>query len=295
LNKDSRKTKTTANKKSAIMDAKKVKAKKSLTTLLKQSGFVLPTTEEEISQYDKKFGTTNVILPEEIASPDFLFESKIKPIANEQVRDSKNKAKVISIGDKTSMATKTKENDYFKKLVLAAEIANQLHNESTFGHKKFVKVEYLCVQVCNMKLSLNHGKYAAGPLDPKHMYSVDAEFKKRKWFAVTKRSNGYGYKYSPGEKIEEYKKYYSNFYKSQLDSINRLINLFRKEDSNFCEKVATLYSVWKENLLNNRPISDDLLIAEFYQWSEGKKVFNHSELVKALDWMRNNEIVPVIV
>ena len=276
------------------MNAKKAKTKKSLTTLLKEDGFVLPTTEEEITKYEEKFGATEIILPEEIDKPDFLFQSKVKSITNQKVKAPQNKARVISIGNKKAKANKTHKNDYFKKLVLAAEIANQLHSEPTFGHTKFVKVEYLCVQVCNMQLSMNHGKYAAGPLDPKHMYSVDAEFKKRKWFTITRRHGSHGYKYSPGDNIDEYKRYFSRYYENQLPFINRVIDLFRKADSNFCEKVATLYFVWKENLTAGKQVSDDLLIAEFYQWSEGKGRFTRSELTEALYWMRSNEIVPAI-
>lgn len=274
------------------MTEKRAKTKKSLTTLLKEGGFVLPTTEEEIAKYDEKFGATEIILPEEIDNPDFLFDVKVKTKIGEQSKVSKGKAKVIPITDKKSAASKTNQNDYFKKLVLAAEIANQLHSEPTFGHTKFVKVEYLCVQVCDMKLSLNHGKYAAGPLDPKHMYSVDAEFKNRKWFKIVKREGGYGYKYFPAENIDEYKTYYSRYYGKHLDLINKIITLFRKADSSFCEKVATLYFVWKENLKENTLISDDLLIAGFYQWSEGKKKFTKNELLKALEWMRSNYIFP---
>ncbi len=274
------------------MKEKKANTKKSLTTLLKECGFVLPITEEDIVKYEETFGATEIILPEDIANPDFLFKGseKILPVS----KASPVKGKVISIElTKKNHSALNKQNDYFKKLVLAAEIANQLYIEPTFGHKKFVKIEYLCTEICNMKLSTNYGKYAAGPLDPKHMYSVDAEFRRRGWFVITKRSGSYGYKYSPGQNIEGYKKYYTNYFKNQHDSINKIISLFRKMDSAFCEIVATLFYVWKEKLQFDRSIDDELLIKAFYEWSEEKKRFSKKELFDGLIWMKSNEIVPI--
>jgi len=270
--------------------------KQSVASLLKKTGLLMPSTEEEVEANEKIFGDTKIILPESVSNPDNIWE-QIKDDVAVSENAFQHSAKIVSIttnskNGKKNSSSAGKKNDYFKKLVLAAEIANQLYNEPTFGHKKFVKIEYLCAEVCNMQLSSNYGKYAAGPLDPKHMYTVDAEFKKRKWFEITKRTGGYGYKYSQGENIEEYKKYYSNYFENQSDLINRLINLFRKMDSAFCEIVATLFFVWKENLQNNKTTTDEFLMKDFYQWSEGKKNFTKAQLTNGLDWMRANEIVP---
>jgi hypothetical protein len=272
--------------------------KESVTSLLKKTGLLMPSTEDEVEANEKIFGDTKILLPESVSNPDNIWE-QIKDDVSISENSFQQSAKVVSIVPNTKSKKATgvntdKKNDYFKKLVLAAEIANQLHNEPTFGHKKFVKIEYLCTEICNMQLSSNYGKYAAGPLDPKHMYSVDAEFKKRKWFEISKRTGGYGYKYSQGENIEEYKKYYSNYFRNQFDLINRLISLFRKMDSAFCEIVATLFFVWKENLQNNKSTTDEFLMKGFYQWGEGKKNFTKTQLTSGLDWMRANQIIPVI-
>ena len=48
--------------------------KKSLSDLLLENGFALPLTETDIQKCDEVFGTTDIVLPEEVDSPNFIFE-----------------------------------------------------------------------------------------------------------------------------------------------------------------------------------------------------------------------------
>jgi hypothetical protein len=249
---------------------------------LKRYGYLLPTNDEELVEFNKIYGDTPIPFPEHLKNPDFLFKKKQTP---------KKKGKVIVLHQ--GPKRKASSAEYFKNIVLAAEIANELHSEPTFGHKKFVKVKFLCEEICNMELASNYGKYAAGPLDPKSMYSIDAEFKKQKWFNVVKR-DPFGYKYEPLQNVEKYKEYYSRYYSNQASGIKRIIDLFRKEKSDFCEKVATLFAVWKENIQKNESTDETSLFKGFYAWDESKARFTESELSKALKWMRENEIIPIL-
>lgn len=266
--------------KKIVVKPKKKKKESALETDMKRFGYLLPTNDEELEEFEKIYGSTPIALPEHLKSPDFLFRKK----------DGK-KAKVIAL--KENFKKEKKRTKYFKNVVLAAEIASELHREPTFGHKKFVKVKYLCEEICNMQLDSNYGKYAAGPLDPKSMYSIDAEFKKQKWFKAEKRDS-YGYKYTPLENVDKYKQYYSRYYTNHINSIKKIIDLFRKEKSDFCEKVATLFFVWKENLSKNSRTDESTLFKGFYAWDESKKRFSESELSNAIKWMKENDIVPVI-
>lgn len=255
------------------------KETRSLESILLETGFRLPVTEEEIQKYEEIFGNTDILLPKEIDSPDFLLHKQIG-----KVDEKRTETKVVSLD--------SKKNDYFKKLVLAAEIVSQLYSEPTFGHIKFVKINFLCEELCHMKLSTNYGKYAAGPLDPKHMHSVEAEFKKRKWFNVVKRTGGYGFKYVPGQNANDYKKYYLGYFKNEASLIDHLIDLFRKKSTDFCEIVATMFFVWKNANSKNITIDNNLLITHFYEWGEKKKRFSEEDLLKAIDWMQNEQVIP---
>lgn len=269
--------------------------KSTLTTLLKKTGFFLPTTEKEVEEYDKLFGKTDIILPQEIQTPEWLYKqlgvSDMPSIAKTTKPDL---AKVVSIGNtnESKATSPVSKSDYFKKLVLAAEVTDQLHAEPTFGHVKFVKVLYLCEEACNMELSTNYVKHAAGPFDPKYMYTVIAEFKRRGWFTQLKRDSGYGFNFKRGANADEFKIYYPRYFKNQMDSISRVIELLRKRKSGFCEIVATIYFIWKETLVKSDTTDDDNLITLFYAWGEGKKKFTHLEVKEALEWMKKERLFP---
>ena len=239
-------------------------------------GAPIPTTDDEVKYFEEVYGTTEIPIPIELTDPNNIH----------QIGATTNKKNKTQQKD----SSKQNKNDYFKKLVLAAEIASQLHAEPTFGHVKFVKIYCICTEIGKMKLSTNYGKYAAGPLDPKLMYTIDAEFKRRNWFSIKKSS--FGYKYSPDVNSEDYKKYYNRYFSNHKSQIDHLINLFRKKESGFCEIVATLYFVWKDLLENKSIISEAFLFKGFYQWDQSKSKYKENELKAAFEWMNENEIVP---
>lgn len=264
------------------------KQKESLASILQKTGFLMPTTEEQVIENESVFGNTDISLPKEVDSSDFIFERLgLTPL-------EKGNQKAIIAGVNSLNEIKKRQNDYFKKLVLAAEIVNQLYSEPTFGHKKFVKVYFICEEICEIRLSTNYLQYAAGPLDPKHLHTIDAEFKKRKWFTVTKRKNGYGFEYAPDVNVLDYQLYYMRYFRNQIETINTIIELFRKKSSDFCEIVATLLASWLRLLKNDISVNTEILLKEFYAWSNEKIRFKRSELIQALEWMKTNDIVPII-
>lgn len=259
---------------------------------LKHFGYLLPTSDEEWEEFQKIYGTTQVLFPEHLKDTSFLHKSKENKLKPVKKTGGEKKSSSKATKAKQGVVKPLKNTTYFKKLVLAAEIANQLHQEYTFSHVKFVKILYLCEMICQMQLGSNYGKFAAGPLDPKSLYSIDAEFKKRKWFNITRWK--YGFKYTPSENLDAYKKYYLNYFSNQQENINHIINLFRKEKTDFCERVATLFAVWKEQLEKRLVVTEGSLIKGFYGWSDDKKKFKEDEVVFALTWMKEKEIVPII-
>lgn len=44
--------------------------------VLKTNGFLFPETVEEVIEFEKNFGNTNVILPNSLETPDFLYTKK---------------------------------------------------------------------------------------------------------------------------------------------------------------------------------------------------------------------------
>ncbi len=255
---------------------------------MRRFGYLLPTNDDELEEFNKIFGKTQVIFPEHLKRPSFLQGQS----GSESVKSIKTE-KVVSLKSNDSpKPTKTK-NDYFKRLVLAAEIANRLHGEPTFGHVKFVKVYLLCDKICEMNLNSSYGRYAAGPLDPIQMRAFDAQFKRKRWFTVTRTHYG-AYKYTPDEKVGEYQVWYERYFKNQLEDIEKVIELFRKKSSDFCEIVATIFFLWMDFNSNHKLVNNASLIKDFYEWDERKKRFTEKEILQAIDWMNEHGIVPTL-
>jgi len=187
---------------------------------------------------------------------------------------------------------KTK-NVYFKRVVLAAEIASKLHNEPSLGRVKFQKLVYLCEHAAEMNLDSRYQKQAAGPFDNKFMHSIDKEFKKNKWFLVEKQvdRNITRYRYLPLENSENYKRYYENYFKTLDEKIQFIIELFRKKKTDYTELAATVFACVKELTAQKEIIKKEELLHLFYSWSEKKKRFTEKEVMDVLKWLQENGLI----
>lgn len=265
------------------MERKQIMTKKTITTLLKEGGYVLPTTEEEIIKYEEKFGKTDVILPEEIDKPNFLFqELKNKTYAAES-KSERKLAKVVPLD-------KPKNVDYYRRTVLAAEIVYQLHGEMAFGHLKLQKLIYLSQKVENIQLPVNFLKQAMGPYDNQMMRSIDKQLLIKKWFEFNPKEK---LKYKPLEKAGQHCADFEKYYSNQQEKISWLIELFRKIKSDSIEIVATLFACWEEIHNEKRILTDDTLLEKFFNWSEFKEKYSRERVLKEKVWMIENSLVPI--
>ena len=189
---------------------------------------------------------------------------------------------------------KDNRNIYFKRVVLAAEIVNELHEEFTFGRIKFQKMVYLCENASQMKLSKRYAKFAAGPFDNKFMHSINKEFEKQKWFKVEIKVDG-KYKvpkYKKLEKVDKYKEYYNNYFSDNDVAIKKLINIFRREKTRQVELVATIFACVLELLETKPEFQTEDLINLLYSWSKEKRKYSKREITNTYDWMIENNISP---
>lgn len=184
-------------------------------------------------------------------------------------------------------------NVYFKRVVLAAEIVSKLHEEPTLGRIKFQKLVYLCEHVAGMKLYERYSKQAAGPFDNKFMHSITNEFKKNKWFSIIKiESQGFSRsKYLPLENSEGYKKYYDNYFNTEHEKIQYIIELFRKTTTDFTELATTVFACFIELKTKETKVKTTKLLPLFYEWSEKKKRFTEQDVLQSLDWLGEKGLI----
>ena len=195
---------------------------------------------------------------------------------------------------KNQKSTSTNKSQlFFKRVVLAAKIADELHNEPTFGHVKFQKLVYLSEQLCSIDTEKRYVKQAAGPYDRKFMHSIDSALKTQKWFEVKKENGKYKrYIYTPLENVQNYNRYYLSYFSKDIEKINWLISTFKSSKTNSVELIATLFSCWKEIINSEDEFSEELLIKSFYEWSNEKKKFDIKDVRTGIEWMKIKNLVP---
>ncbi|HLN94401.1 MAG TPA: hypothetical protein VK183_02105 [Flavobacterium sp.] len=190
-----------------------------------------------------------------------------------------------------ALQSAAKKDIYFKRVVLAAEIAYKLHQEPTFGRIKFQKIVYMCEHVAEMDLEGRYLKQAAGPFDNKFMHTIAMDFKKNKWFDVVKEA-GSGItrsKYIPLENQDGYKKYYIGYFKKEDERIQFIIELFRKMSTDQTELAATILACHLE--LRSQDYSWNDLTELFYNWSDKKKRFSEIDIKSSFDWLKANALI----
>lgn len=182
-------------------------------------------------------------------------------------------------------------NVHFKRSVLAAEIADRLCEEPTFGHVKMEKLIFLTEHLCHIDIGSHYHRDAAGPYDNTALRSIDSQMKRNKWFEA-KKTEQY-YRYVPLQKRGDHKKYFDKYYADVLPMFDKVIETFKTSTTEQCEIVATLYSAWDDLLHRGQPFTDDDILNEVLNhWHESKKRIPRNRWQTALTWMRNNGFAP---
>ena len=181
----------------------------------------------------------------------------------------------------------------FKRAVLGAEIVHQLHGEMTFGKWKLQKLLYFCEHHVELQgLESNYIRDAAGPHDNKMMRSILRQIETSEWYRFDE-SGRYGEKFVPLSKAGGHREYFERYWGERRESIQYVIDLFRKEKTDWCQMVATLYAAWNDFLLAGRPTSDDAIVKEVLSdWHPSKREIPEQVWRKALAWMRELNFAP---
>lgn len=181
----------------------------------------------------------------------------------------------------------------FKRSVLAAEIADRLCDEPTFGHVKMEKMLFLTEKMCNIDIDSSYHRDAAGPFDNRGLHSVDSQLAKQKWFKAIKQDKGY--RYAPLEKRGGHKQYFERYFSDSLSIFNNIINIFKTANTEQCEIVATLYSAWEDFLKQGISPTDEQIVTEVLtNWHKSKERIPKERWLKALLWMKEHKFIPEV-
>ena len=193
---------------------------------------------------------------------------------------------------KTAVKTNSKSaNVHFRRSVLAAEIAERLYEEPTFGHVKMEKILFLTERLCHIDIGSHYHRDAAGPYDNRALRSIDSQLKKQKWFEVRRTEKGN--RYVPMQNCGKHKTYFAKYYSAVLPTFEKIIDTFKTQNTERCEIVATLYSAWEDLLHSNKSFTDaDIVNEVLNNWHESKKRISQDRWLSAIQWMRENGFAP---
>lgn len=181
--------------------------------------------------------------------------------------------------------------DVPKRTILAGYILNQCHTED-FGRVKFMKLLYLVEHICYLDFNSQYIKKAAGPYDENLIKEIEQKLSQMQFYQIQqdKKDNKRVHYTRLGCADELDSLFASNFTKEK-DIVDGLLAKFKKSRWDQCEIIATLYAVWNNRIIQNELINDALLKQDFLGWDKNKAKYK-DRLDAALDWMRNNNIIP---
>lgn len=197
----------------------------------------------------------------------------------------------IRLVETTVKTNATSANVHFRRSVLAAEIAERLYEEPTFGHVKMEKMLFLTERLCHIDIGSHYHRDAAGPYDNRALRSIDSQLKKQKWFDVKRTEKGN--RYVPMQNCGKHKTYFDKYFSAVLPTFDKIIDTFKTQNTERCEIVATLYSAWEDLLHSNKPFTDaDIVNEVLNNWHESKKRISKGRWLSAIQWMRENGFAP---
>lgn len=179
--------------------------------------------------------------------------------------------------------------------VVAGHIVNALYQSSGWGRTKLQKTLHLVGYHCQLDFGNDYIRNTAGPDDQAMMNHIDSKFKQYRHVRIeAKKENGKTrYNYIPTAMIDELEQVYETYPQTIRHAVDSLINKIKKMDLARAEIVSTLYAVWNNRIIKGEPISDDLLLEDFYAWSKHKLDFSPDQVLYELNYMRKEEIIPI--
>lgn len=179
--------------------------------------------------------------------------------------------------------------------IVAGHIVNTLYQSSGWGRTKLQKTLHLVGYHCQLDFGNEYIRNTAGPDDQAMMNHIDSKFKQYRHVKIEakKDNDKTRYNYIPTAMIDELEQVYETYPQTIRDAVDALINKIKKMDLARAEIVSTLYAVWNNRIIKEEQISDDLLLADFYAWSKHKSDFSRDLVLRGLNYMRKEGIIPV--
>ena len=209
-----------------------------------------------------------------------------------QIRLTKPLIKVVPLIPELSAAREIPVDAH----ILAGHIVNRLWQSKGWGRTKLQKSLHLIGYCVQLNLGNEYIRNTAGPDDQLLMNYIDQKFKQYRHVNIKKERRSDGtvhYSYIPTPLIQELEMAYEQYPQNIREHIDVLLDKLSTTNLAGAEILSTLYAVWNNRIIKGEQITDDLLLADFYAWSQHKADFEERRVRNALDYMRKENIVPI--
>ena len=209
-----------------------------------------------------------------------------------QIRLVKQQAKIVPLGVEVPVVREIPVATH----IIAGHIVNRSHKSRGWGRTKLQKSLHLIGYCMQLNLGTEYIRNTAGPDDQQLMNYIDQKFRQYRHVnkVCEKLPDGKThYSYTPTPMIQDVEMAYEKYPKELREQIDALIDKLNTMDLAGAEILSTLYAVWNNRIIKQEHITEDLLIADFYAWSTHKADFEEARVRKALNYMRDNNIIPV--
>jgi type I restriction enzyme S subunit len=174
---------------------------------------------------------------------------------------------------------------------------NKLYGSRGWGRTKLQKSMHLIDYHCQLDFGYEYIRNIAGPDSQALMNHIDSKFKQYRHVRIEIIRNdgreGKHYNYIPTSMITEIEQVFNSYSTETQEAINNLLNKIKKMDLARAEIVSTLYAVWNNRIIKRQSINDDLLLSDFYDWSAHKSDYSPDLVLRGLNYMRQEDIIPI--
>ena len=218
------------------------------------------------------------------ATAEKLLEALVAELTSAKSANRSNQTEVIEL----------RSSPEFTRTVLAAEIADRIGRDDTFGETKLQKIIHLAEYVFQLpEIESLPRRFTRGPHDPELIAQVEAGMKTRGWFDTVARTNSSGYRYVPLSQAGDQRTAFEKLWPKKADALRQFIDQFESWKTERCERFATLYAAWNDLLIRKQPVTDATVLREVLErWHPDKKKIKEAAWQESLAWMRREKFIP---
>ena len=182
------------------------------------------------------------------------------------------------------------------RAAVSSYVISRLASKRNFGRTAHMKHLYLAESRLGLDLRGHYARAAAGPLDT-GIYELEKQAEAAGWYTTSVEilaSGNLKVSYQPGKGLKAIADEGIVVLGASRAEMDRLIDLMSGLKTEHVEIIVTLFAAWNDALLDGHTPDDGWIVKEVREhWHVSKQRFTPAGLQTWLQWMRQNDVVPL--